>query len=118
MFAIEAMGTRVAMIELTDGPPRIVLAGHLEGDRPILVYRVADLAAAAKDLDALRLAARPRPRDPAGPGPLLRGSGRPAARDLRAHPAGRDRVVRRPPRLLSGDAATSALADRDDLSRG
>jgi hypothetical protein len=52
VFAIEAMGTRVAMVELTDGPPRIVLAGHLEGDRPILVYRVADLAAAARDLDA------------------------------------------------------------------
>ena len=46
VFAIEGMGTRVAMIELTEGPPRIVLAGHLEGDRPILVYRVADLAAA------------------------------------------------------------------------
>ena len=45
VFAIEAMGTQVAMIELTDGPPRIVLAGHLEGDRPILVYRVADVAA-------------------------------------------------------------------------
>ena len=52
VFAIEAMGTRVAMVELTDGPPRIVLAGHLEGDRPILVYRVADLAAAERDLDA------------------------------------------------------------------
>ena len=53
VFAIEAMGTKVAMIELTDGPPRIVLAGHLEGDRPILVYRVADLAAAERALDAL-----------------------------------------------------------------
>jgi hypothetical protein len=52
VFAIEAMGTRVAMLELTDGPPRIVLADHLEGDRPILVYRVADLAAAESDLDA------------------------------------------------------------------
>jgi hypothetical protein len=52
VFAIEAMGTRVAMVELTDGPPRLVLAGHLEGDRPILVYRVADLTAATRDLDA------------------------------------------------------------------
>ena len=50
VFAIEAMGTRVAMVELTDGPPQIVLAGHLEGDRPILVYRVADLKAAAREL--------------------------------------------------------------------
>ena len=53
VFAIEAMGTQVAMIELTDGPPRIVLAGHREGNRPILVYRVADLAAAERALDAL-----------------------------------------------------------------
>ena len=50
VFTIEAMGTRVAMVELTDGPPQIVLAGHLEGDRPILVYRVADLKAAAREL--------------------------------------------------------------------
>jgi hypothetical protein len=52
VFAIEAMGTRVAMLELTDAPPRIVLADHLEGDRPILVYRVADLQAAEAELAA------------------------------------------------------------------
>lgn len=52
IFAIEAMGTRVAMVELTDAAPQIVLAGHLEGDQPILVYRVADLEAAAHDLEA------------------------------------------------------------------
>jgi hypothetical protein len=52
VFAIEGMGTRVAMVELTDGPPRVVLAGHLEGDRPILVYRVADLEAATAELRA------------------------------------------------------------------
>ncbi len=34
VFAIDAMGTRVAMVELTDGPPQVVLAGHLEGDQP------------------------------------------------------------------------------------
>ncbi len=42
-FAIEAMGARVAKVELTAGPPHILLTDHLEGDRPILVYRVADL---------------------------------------------------------------------------
>jgi hypothetical protein len=51
-FAIEGMGTRVAMIEMTDAPPRIMLAGHLEGDRPVLVYRVADLEAALSALEA------------------------------------------------------------------
>jgi hypothetical protein len=51
VFAVEAMGTRVAMIELTPEPPRILLAGHLEGDRPVLVYRVDDLDAAVRDLE-------------------------------------------------------------------
>jgi len=50
VFAIDGMGTRVAMVELTDGPPRLLLAGHLEGDIPILVYRVGDLDAASADL--------------------------------------------------------------------
>ena len=52
VFAIEAMGTRVAMIELSAGPPSIVLADHLDGDRPILVYRTANLDAAVRELDA------------------------------------------------------------------
>jgi len=52
VFAVEGMGTRVAMVELTDQPPRILLAGHLEGERPILVYRVADLERAMHELEA------------------------------------------------------------------
>ena len=50
IFAIDSMGTRVAMVELTDAPPKILLAGHLEGDQPILVFRVDDLVAAAAEL--------------------------------------------------------------------
>ncbi len=45
-FAIDAMGARVAKVELTQGPPHILLTDHLDGDRPILVYRVKDLDAA------------------------------------------------------------------------
>ena len=52
VFAIESMGTRVAMVELTEDSPQIVLAGHLDGDRPILVYRVPDLEAATQALRA------------------------------------------------------------------
>jgi hypothetical protein len=52
IFAIEGMGTRVAMIELTTDPPRILLAGHLDGDVPVLVYRVPDLDAAMAELEA------------------------------------------------------------------
>src|SRR5438270_12435811 len=43
VFAIEAFGTRVAMVRLAPEAPAMLLAGHLEGDRPVLVYRVADL---------------------------------------------------------------------------
>jgi Glyoxalase/Bleomycin resistance protein/Dioxygenase superfamily len=50
VFAIEGMGTRVAMIELTQDPPRILLAGHLDGQVPVLVYRVDDLEAATREL--------------------------------------------------------------------
>jgi hypothetical protein len=51
VFAIQEMGTRVAMVELAQGPPHLMLAGHLAGERSVFVYRVADLEAA---LAALR----------------------------------------------------------------
>lgn len=40
------------MIELTEDAPRILLADHLEGDVPILVYRVPNLAAARSELES------------------------------------------------------------------
>ena len=52
VFAVEAMGTRVAAVQLTTGPPLVLLADHVEGERPILVYRVADLGAALAGLEA------------------------------------------------------------------
>ena len=52
VFAVEAMGTRVAAVQLTDDPPLVLLAEHVEGDRPILVYRVADLGVALHALAA------------------------------------------------------------------
>jgi hypothetical protein len=52
VFAIQAMGTRVAALRLTEQPPLVLLADHLEGERPILVYRVPDLGAAMADLEA------------------------------------------------------------------
>jgi hypothetical protein len=50
VFAIDGMGTRVAAIELAPDSPLILLADHLEGDRPIFVYRVPDLDAALGQL--------------------------------------------------------------------
>jgi hypothetical protein len=51
VFAVEAMGARVAAIELAESSPLVLLTDHVEGDRPILVYRVDDLRDA---LDALQ----------------------------------------------------------------
>jgi predicted enzyme related to lactoylglutathione lyase len=51
VFAIDSMGTRVAAVRLTEGPPLVLLTDHLEGDRAILVYRVADLEAALTELE-------------------------------------------------------------------
>jgi hypothetical protein len=49
-FAVDGMGARVAMVVLANGPPHLLLADHLDGDRPILVYRVADLRKATAEL--------------------------------------------------------------------
>jgi hypothetical protein len=49
-FAVEGMGARVAMVRLTQGPPHILLTDHLDGDRPILIYRVDKLDSALADL--------------------------------------------------------------------
>jgi predicted enzyme related to lactoylglutathione lyase len=51
LFAIDAMGTRVAAVELTEGPPLVLLTDHVEGERAILLYRVADLDAALAELE-------------------------------------------------------------------
>ena len=52
VFAVDGMGTRVAALRLTVRPPLILLADHVEGERPILVYRVRDLADATRTLEA------------------------------------------------------------------
>jgi hypothetical protein len=51
-FAVEAMGTRVAAVDLGGGRPLILLADHVPGETPILVYRVADLGATLVALEA------------------------------------------------------------------
>jgi hypothetical protein len=67
VFAVEGMGTRVAMVELTEGPPRVLLAGHLEGDQPVLVYRVVDLAGAMRELEGRGWQREPTFEIPHGP---------------------------------------------------
>jgi hypothetical protein len=67
IFAVEGMGTRVAMVELTEDPPRILLAGHLEGDQAVLVYRVDDLAVAMRELEGRGWQREPSFEIPHGP---------------------------------------------------
>ena len=56
VFAIEAMGTRVAEIATAAPGPRVILAEHLAGSAPVLLHRVDDLdswiaAAAARGIE-------------------------------------------------------------------
>jgi hypothetical protein len=52
VFRIEAFGARVAMVELASGRPQLLLADHLKGERPVLVYRVGDLGATLDELES------------------------------------------------------------------
>jgi hypothetical protein len=66
-FAIDGMGARVAMIELTSGPPAILLTDHLEGDRPVYIYRVDKLKAAVAELKERGWHEEPQLEIPVGP---------------------------------------------------
>lgn len=66
-FAIESFGTRVAMVRLGHRPPDLLFAGHLDGDLPILVYRVAELTGAISTLEHRGWEAQPVFGIPHGP---------------------------------------------------
>ena len=51
-FAVEGMGARVAGVEMAEASPLILLTDHVEGERPVLVYRVASLREAMEGLQA------------------------------------------------------------------
>jgi hypothetical protein len=71
VFAIEAFGTRVARLRLGSDPPALLLAEHLEGDAPVLVFRVDDLEAAVSALTAAGHVPGERFGFPYGPGCML-----------------------------------------------
>ena len=60
VFAIEAFDTRVAMLRLTATGPKLLLAQHLHGEQPVLIYRVPDLDAAEAELSARGVGLSPR----------------------------------------------------------
>lgn len=50
LWIVRAMDTTVAALRLSATGPQILLSGHLEGDQPVLVYRVADYQQAVRAL--------------------------------------------------------------------
>jgi hypothetical protein len=66
-WTIEAFGACVAMVRLAAGPPHVLLADHLDGERPVLVYRVASLDRTTEELTARGWEERPRFGIPPGP---------------------------------------------------
>ena len=50
VFKVRGMGTTVACVRVAGQGPAILLSGHLDGDVPILIYRVADYAEAVARL--------------------------------------------------------------------
>jgi hypothetical protein len=75
VFAVEAMNARVAAIALTPGPPLVLLADHVKGERPILVYRVADLDTALAQLPSRGWQRQQALEIPYGPCCSIRGPG-------------------------------------------
>jgi hypothetical protein len=51
VFRIKAEGSEVSAIRLSQHGPLFLLADHLEGELPILIYRVASLEAAKHELE-------------------------------------------------------------------
>jgi hypothetical protein len=62
VWKVRALGTTVAAVRLSGVGPLVLLAGHLHGETPVLVYRVDDylhtttaLRAAGVELDELEI---------------------------------------------------------------
>ena len=51
-WKVRGMGTVVACLRLTATEPAVLLSGHLQGETPILVYRVDDYAETVRRLRA------------------------------------------------------------------
>ena len=75
VFAIEAMGARVAEVAIGAGGPRVVLADHLRGTAPILLHRVSDLDETVAELASRGLRLERRVELPLGPCATFRSPG-------------------------------------------
>lgn len=75
VWKVHAMGTAVARLRLAGEGPAILLSGHLEGDAPILIYRVDDYGAAVEQLRAAGVAELHEIEIPPGPCATFRAPG-------------------------------------------
>jgi catechol 2,3-dioxygenase-like lactoylglutathione lyase family enzyme len=75
VFAIEAMGTRVAEVSLSPEGPRLVLAGHLVGEAPVLLHRVSNLEETLEELGGRGFEPEHRVELPLGPCVTFRSPG-------------------------------------------
>jgi catechol 2,3-dioxygenase-like lactoylglutathione lyase family enzyme len=75
VFAIEAMGARVAEVAIGSHGPRLVLADHLGGDAPVLLHRVSDLDETLTQLGTRGLRLEGRMELPLGPCATFRSPG-------------------------------------------
>lgn len=66
-WKVRGMGTIVACLRVSDTGPAILLTEHLEGNVPVLVYRVADYTAAVEQLRASGVAGLHELELPHGP---------------------------------------------------
>jgi len=82
------------MLRLTEGPPHVLLTDHLEGDRAILIYRIANLKEALAALKARGWKKAQTLEIPMGP--CCSFAGRPPGRRLRAVATGGSRALSRP----------------------
>jgi hypothetical protein len=69
------MGTRVAEVSLGPDGPRLLLAGHLDGEAPILLHRVSSLDETLDELGARGLEVEHRMELPLGPCATFRSPG-------------------------------------------
>jgi hypothetical protein len=75
LWKVRGMGTVVAALRVSDEGPIVLLSGHLEGEAPILVYRVADYGATVAALRANGLSDVVELEIPHGPCASLRAPG-------------------------------------------
>ncbi len=75
IWKVRGMGTVVACVRVVGSGPDILLSGHLEGDVPILVYRVEDYAATLAHLHASGVDAIHELEIPHGPCASFRAAG-------------------------------------------